>query len=105
MRPSIGPGPRTSRATAPLAPRRSTKQSNSSANADAECVEAGSRARLRPSGIEEASFERAGGLVSTRREVLIGSGALTLLQLCPARSLERVVKAGVLPFGTVGWET
>lgn len=40
----------------------------------------------------------------TRREVLIWSGALTL-QIRPAWSLERVLKVGVLPFGTVGWET
>lgn len=41
----------------------------------------------------------------TRREILIWSSALTLLQIRPARALERVVKVGVLPFGTVGWET
>lgn len=41
----------------------------------------------------------------TRREVLIWSSALTLLQIHSARSLERVLKVGVLPFGTVGWET
>ncbi len=41
----------------------------------------------------------------TRREILAWSSALTLLQIRPARALERVVKVGVLPFGTVGWET
>ncbi|MFL5074979.1 MAG: ABC transporter substrate-binding protein [Microvirga sp.] len=40
----------------------------------------------------------------TRRQILISGGALAL-QIRPARSLERVVKVGVLPFGTAGWET
>jgi len=42
--------------------------------------------------------------VHTRRQILISGGALAL-QIRPARSLERVVKVGVLPFGTAGWET
>jgi NitT/TauT family transport system substrate-binding protein len=42
--------------------------------------------------------------VITRREVLMWSGALSL-QTRAAWSSERVVKVGVLPFGTVSWET
>src|SRR5215207_2251807 len=44
-----------------------------------------------------------GGPVRTRRQILISGGTLAL-QIRPARSLERVVKVGVLPFGTAGWE-
>jgi NitT/TauT family transport system substrate-binding protein len=42
--------------------------------------------------------------VRTRREVLIWSGTLPL-QTRAAWSSERTVKVGVLPFGTVSWET
>jgi NitT/TauT family transport system substrate-binding protein len=44
------------------------------------------------------------GLVPTRREILAWGGAL-LLQSRAAWSAERAVKVGVLPFGTVSWET
>ena len=40
----------------------------------------------------------------TRRQMLAW-GAAVSLQLRPARAQGRVLKVGVLPFGTVGWET
>jgi NitT/TauT family transport system substrate-binding protein len=43
--------------------------------------------------------------VRTRRQILVSSAAALTAQVRPARSLERIVKVGVLPFGTVGWET
>jgi NitT/TauT family transport system substrate-binding protein len=42
--------------------------------------------------------------VRTRREVLIWSGTLPL-QARAALASERVVRVGILPFGTVSWET
>jgi NitT/TauT family transport system substrate-binding protein len=36
---------------------------------------------------------------------MLAWGAAVSLQLGPARGVERAVKVGVLPFGTVGWET
>jgi len=37
--------------------------------------------------------------------MLVSSAAAVMAQIRPARPLERAVKVGVLPFGTVGWET
>jgi NitT/TauT family transport system substrate-binding protein len=42
--------------------------------------------------------------VRTRRQLLAWAAAMSL-ELRPAGAVERVLKVGVLPFGTVGWET
>src|SRR5215218_10232900 len=105
MRRSIWPGPPTRKAITRAAPKRSAKRSSSSAIADAKSARNGggrAAAQIRAPPLSFGGGE--GGAVHTRRQILISGGALAL-QIRPARSLERVVKVGVLPFGTAGWET